>query len=122
MPDGLLHFAFLGPGGGEMVVVMLVLLLLFGSKDAPRIFRKLSEIMNQIRSTAEHFKREVMYGDLDDGSEQARDMGDYDDYGLGHEDAEPGVAQEDSCGGDDGDARDGEPVEPESGDGDDRKN
>ena len=58
------QFAFIGPGGPEILVVMLVLLLMFGSKDAPRIFRKLNEIINQIRNTADGFKREVMYGDL----------------------------------------------------------
>lgn len=58
------QLAFIGPGGPEILVVMLVLLLLFGSKDAPRIFRKINEIINQIRNTADGFKREVMYGDL----------------------------------------------------------
>jgi Sec-independent protein translocase protein TatA len=46
------------------MVVMLVLLVLFGSKDAPRILRKINEIINQIRNTAEGFKREVLYSDL----------------------------------------------------------
>jgi len=64
MSDALFQLAFIGSGGPEILVVMLVLLLLFGSKDAPRIFRKLNEIINQIRNTADGFKREVMYGDL----------------------------------------------------------
>ncbi len=60
----ILHLAFIGPGGPEFLVVMLVLLMMFGAKDAPRILRKLNEIINQIRNTADGFKREVMYGDL----------------------------------------------------------
>ncbi len=59
-----LQLAFIGPGGPELLVVMLVLLLLFGAKDAPRILRKLNEIISQIRNTADGFKREMMYGDL----------------------------------------------------------
>lgn len=61
----LLHLAFIGPGGPEFLVVMLVLLMMFGAKDAPRILRKLNNIINQLRNTADGFKREVMYGDLD---------------------------------------------------------
>ena len=64
MLDSLFHLAYLGPGGPEFLIVMLVLLVMFGAKDAPRILRKLNEIINQIRSTADGFKREVMYGDL----------------------------------------------------------
>ena len=64
MFDPLFHLAYLGPGGPEFLIVMLVLLVMFGAKDAPRILRKLNEIINQIRSTADGFKREVMYGDL----------------------------------------------------------
>jgi Sec-independent protein translocase protein TatA len=58
------HLAFIGPGGPEFIMIMLVLLVMFGAKDAPRILRKLNEFINQIRNTADGFKREVMYGDL----------------------------------------------------------
>ncbi len=56
--------AFIGPGGPEFLMVMLVLLLLFGAKDAPRILRKLNDVISQIRNTAEGFRRDVMYSDL----------------------------------------------------------
>lgn len=56
--------AYIGPGGPEIVVVMLVLLLLFGAKDAPRILRKLSDFQERIRTMADGLKQEVMYGDL----------------------------------------------------------
>jgi Sec-independent protein translocase protein TatA len=64
MTGELFPLGFIGPGGPEFLVVMLVLLMMFGAKDAPRILRKLNEIINQIRNTADGFKREVMYGDL----------------------------------------------------------
>lgn len=65
-----------------MLLVMLVLLLLFGSKDAPRMFRKLNDILSQIRRTAENFKREIMYGDLSQESNSRNSNGEYDDFGL----------------------------------------
>lgn len=64
MSNFFFQLAYLGPGGPEFLIIMLVLLVMFGSKDAPRILRKINEIINQIRSTADGFKREVMYGDL----------------------------------------------------------
>lgn len=64
MSDAFFHLAYLGPGGPEFLMIMLVLLVMFGAKDAPRILRKLNEFITQIRNTADSFKREVMYGDL----------------------------------------------------------
>ena len=65
------HLAFIGPGGPEFLVVMLVLLLMFGAKDAPRMLRKLNEIINSVRNTADGFKREILYSDLDSETESA---------------------------------------------------
>ena len=64
MFENLFHIAFIGPGGPEFIVVMLVLLLMFGAKDAPRIFRKINEMLNQLRNTADGFKREILYSDV----------------------------------------------------------
>ena len=75
--DLLLQPAFIAPGGLEFLLVMLVLLMMFGAKDAPRILRKLNEIFNQIRNTADHFKREVMYGDL--GTDIHSESAEFDD-------------------------------------------
>ena len=83
MLNALHYLAFIGPGGPEILVVMIVLLLLFGAKDAPRIFRKLNDMLNQFRSTAESFKREVMYSDLGNDVKPDRTAGEYDDYGVG---------------------------------------
>lgn len=78
---GLFHLSFIGPGGSELLFVMLVLLVLFGAKDAPRMFRKMNDFLSQLRSTAEHFKREIMYSDMAGEPETRRSEGDYNDYG-----------------------------------------
>ncbi len=90
MLTSLIHLAFIGPGGPEFIVIMLVLLLMFGAKDAPRIFRKLNEMLNQVRNTADGFKREIMYGDLnqqssapDDTYSDDEDYNHDDDYDYG---------------------------------------
>ncbi len=119
MLNGLHHLAFIGPGGPEILVVMLVLLLMFGAKDAPRIFRKLSDMLNQFRSTAESFKREVMYSDL----QPDRTAGEYDDSYVGSPESDEGsedepdgaVATGESLSGADGES-DAMPVEGEGGD------
>jgi Sec-independent protein translocase protein TatA len=91
---GLPHLAFIGPGGPEILVVMLVLLLMFGAKDAPRIFRKLNDMLNQFRSTADSFKREVMYSDLGNDPQPDRTAGEYDDYGVGSQEEGDGSGEE----------------------------
>lgn len=74
MHEWLSSLAFIGPGGPEFLVVMLVLLMLFGAQDAPRILRKLNEIMAKVRHTADSFKREVMYGDIVQDLKKAVDI------------------------------------------------
>ena len=59
-----LNIAFVAPGGPEFLFILLVLLLLFGAKDAPRILRKLSDMLMQFRHTANTFKHDVMYSDM----------------------------------------------------------
>lgn len=79
MDPSFFHLAFISPGGPEILVVMLVLLLMFGAKDAPRILRKLNEIIGQIRNSADGFKREVMYSDLTSDA-SAGEPDDYEGY------------------------------------------
>ncbi|MEN7972848.1 MAG: hypothetical protein ABFR47_03330 [Verrucomicrobiota bacterium] len=100
MSDGLLQLAFIGPGGPELLVVMLVLLLMFGAKDAPRILRKLNEIISHIRNTADGFKREVMYGDLesDTSLQEGEDTAPYDEEDVLLEPDEPVVVPSDEDG------------------------
>ena len=56
--------AFIAPGGGELIVVMLALLLLFGPKDAPRILRSIQTVLNKLQRAAADFRYKLMYEDL----------------------------------------------------------
>lgn len=81
MTAGFSQLAFIGMGGPELIVVMLVLIMVFGAKDAPKMFRKINEFLSTIRNTADSFKREIMYSDLDQESSDSTEGYDYgDDY------------------------------------------
>ena len=56
--------AFIGSGGGELIVIMLALLLLFGPKDAPRILRSIQNVLNKLQRAAADFRYKLMYNDL----------------------------------------------------------
>jgi Sec-independent protein translocase protein TatA len=56
--------AFFAPGGGELIVVMLALLLLFGPKDAPRMLRNFQNVLNKLKRTATDFQRALMTSEL----------------------------------------------------------
>lgn len=56
--------AFIAPGGGELILILLVLILLFGAKDAPRILRDIQNTLNKLQRTAADFRYKLMYGDL----------------------------------------------------------
>lgn len=56
--------AFISPGSGELILIMLALILLFGAKDAPRILRSIQSILDKIQRTAADFRYQIMYGDL----------------------------------------------------------
>ena len=56
--------AFLAPGGGEMLVVLLALLLLFGPKEAPRMLRKILDVLRSAQHTATRFKNDLLSADL----------------------------------------------------------
>ena len=56
--------AFISPGGGELIVIMLVLILLFGAKDAPRILRSMQMFLDKVQRSAADFRYKIMYGDL----------------------------------------------------------
>jgi Sec-independent protein translocase protein TatA len=60
--------AFISPGGGEFVMIMLVLILLFGAKDAPRIFRSLHSFLDKTQRAAANFRYKIMYGDIQESS------------------------------------------------------
>ena len=86
---------------------MLVLIILFGAKDAPKILRKLNEMISRLRSTADHFKYEVLYGDLTaDEQDVSGDAGlavytEEEESGTDVEDTEAGSPEPDEPGDDD---------------------
>lgn len=56
--------AFISPGSGEFLLIMLALILLFGAKDAPRIFRSIHQALDKLQRAAASFRYKIMYGDL----------------------------------------------------------
>jgi Sec-independent protein translocase protein TatA len=67
--------AFFAPGGGELIIIMLALLLLFGPKDAPRILRSIQNVLNKMQRAAADFRYKLMYEDLHQNqTEEANDV------------------------------------------------
>jgi len=56
--------AFISPGGGELILIMLVLILLFGAKDAPRVLRSIQTLLDKMQRMAADFRYKIMYSDL----------------------------------------------------------
>ena len=56
--------AFISPGGGELLLILLVLILLFGAKDAPRIFRAIQSALDKAQRAAASFRYKILYDDL----------------------------------------------------------
>ena len=59
-----LFIGFAAPGFAEGLFILVVILLLFGVKDAPRMARKVAEFFQQLRFTANEFRNEFMYSDM----------------------------------------------------------
>jgi Sec-independent protein translocase protein TatA len=84
--------AFISPGGGELILIMLVLILLFGAKDAPRILRSIQTLLDKMQRLAADFRYKIMYGDLHNNTTEpvpydAEDR--EDDVDILHEGDEP---------------------------------
>lgn len=60
--------AFLGgsTGGGEVLLILVVALLLFGAKNLPQIARSLGRTVEDFRRAARDVKDEIMKADLDE--------------------------------------------------------
>ena len=50
---------FLNLGGGEVVLVVLVTLMFFGSKNIPTIARSLGKAMRELQDATDGIKREI---------------------------------------------------------------
>lgn len=64
MTGAMSNLGFISPGGGELLVIVLVLIMLFGAKDAPRILRKMQDFFDELRRTANSFRHDMLYSDL----------------------------------------------------------
>ena len=49
----------LGIGGGELVLIMLVILMLFGSDKIPEMARGLARVINQVKNASNDIKSEI---------------------------------------------------------------
>jgi len=56
--------AFIAPGGNEVLFILLIFILLFGAKDAPRMLRTLQNGLEKLRRIAADFRHELMFSDL----------------------------------------------------------
>ncbi len=59
-----LKTAFISPSGGELITIMLVMILLFGAKDAPKVFRRIQALLDKMQRGASDFRYKMMYGDI----------------------------------------------------------
>lgn len=59
-----LFIGFTAPGFTEGLFILVVILLLFGVKDAPRMARKVADFFQQLRFMANEFRNEFMYSDM----------------------------------------------------------
>lgn len=50
---------FLGIGGGEMVLIVAVILMLFGSDKVPEMARGLARVINQVKNASNDIKSEI---------------------------------------------------------------
>jgi TatA/E family protein of Tat protein translocase len=55
--------AFGVPGGGEILLVLLVILLLFGSKNLPKMARTLGKTLEEFRRAAREVSDEIMHAE-----------------------------------------------------------
>ena len=53
------------PSFGEMAVVFLAVLVVFGPRRLPELARRLGKILGDLRSASEHFRDEIMSIDHD---------------------------------------------------------
>ena len=62
------YLAILGGsfGGGEVFLILVVCLLLFGAKNLPKIARQLGRSMEEFKRAARDVSQEIMHADLDE--------------------------------------------------------
>lgn len=53
-------------GGGELLLILLIALVLFGAKSLPKIARGLGKTMEEFRRAAREVNREIMTAETDE--------------------------------------------------------
>ena len=54
------HLAFIGNfGGGEIILIFLIVLLLFGAKKVPELFRSLGKGVNEFRKAKNEWEQDI---------------------------------------------------------------
>src|SRR6187551_1038338 len=59
-----------GIGGGELVFIMFIILMLFGSDKVPEIARTMGKAMAQLKNATNDIKNEIQKGAEDNGFDQ----------------------------------------------------
>ena len=49
------------PGAGELIVIFLVVLILFGPRRLPRIARALGKALDELRRASQEFRDQIMH-------------------------------------------------------------
>ena len=62
MPEnfGILSFISGAPGAGELLVLFLVVLVLFGPRRLPEMARSIGRVLNELRRASDDFKQQIM--------------------------------------------------------------
>ena len=94
---------FLNMGGGEIVLIMIAILLLFGGKKLPELARGLGKGIREFKDASEGVKREIHRNinavDIDEEDRKADESRSYrepeEDHSYSiHDDEEPGALNE----------------------------
>lgn len=59
-----------GIGGGELIFILFVILMLFGSDKVPEIARTMGKVMAQLKNATNDIKNEIQKGAEDNGLDQ----------------------------------------------------
>jgi len=68
--------AFVMPGGAELVIIFVVLLLLFGAKKLPELARGIGRSLGEFKKAKEEFEHEIRYSEQEIDREDAHRLED----------------------------------------------
>jgi len=69
------NLLFLSPSGGEIMLILVVVLLLFGSKNIPESARSLGKGMREIKNVTGEIQNEIKKG-MNEEKKQVQDIAD----------------------------------------------